>query len=55
MSNTKQDPAGKRNGNSADTGQPPKTTDTTLAAFIWKNAEDLWGDFRRSVATAESG
>lgn len=22
--------------------------DTTLAAFIWKNAEDLWGDFRHT-------
>lgn len=23
-------------------------TDTTLAAFIWKNAEDLWGDFKHT-------
>ena len=26
----------------------PKSTDTTLAGFIWKNAEDLWGDFKRT-------
>lgn len=26
----------------------PATTDTTLAAFIWKNAEDLWGDFKHT-------
>lgn len=26
----------------------PKAGDTTLAAFIWKNAEDLWGDFRHT-------
>lgn len=26
----------------------PKTSDTTLAAFIWKNAEDLWGDFKHT-------
>jgi type I restriction enzyme M protein len=30
------------------TGDAPKSTDTTLAAFIWKNAEDLWGDFRHT-------
>lgn len=28
--------------------EAPKPTDTTLAAFIWKNAEDLWGDFRHT-------
>ncbi|MFJ2995693.1 N-6 DNA methylase [Pandoraea sp. NPDC087047] len=26
----------------------PSSTDTTLAAFIWKNAEDLWGDFKHT-------
>lgn len=26
----------------------PNSTDTTLAAFIWKNAEDLWGDFKHT-------
>lgn len=26
----------------------PTASDTTLAAFIWKNAEDLWGDFRHT-------
>ena len=26
----------------------PTSTDTTLAAFIWKNAEDLWGDFKHT-------
>jgi type I restriction enzyme M protein len=30
------------------TGDTPKPTDTTLAAFIWKNAEDLWGDFKHT-------
>lgn len=25
-----------------------KRVDSTLAAFIWKNAEDLWGDFRHT-------
>src|SRR3954454_896668 len=25
-----------------------KSADTTLAAFIWKNAEDLWGDFKHT-------
>lgn len=28
--------------------ETPKSTDTTLAAFIWKNAEDLWGDFKHT-------
>jgi len=27
---------------------PPKPSDTTLSAFIWKNAEDLWGDFKHT-------
>ena len=26
----------------------PNVSDTTLSAFIWKNAEDLWGDFRHT-------
>lgn len=26
----------------------PKASDTTLGAFIWKNAEDLWGDFKHT-------
>lgn len=26
----------------------PKVSDTSLATFIWKNAEDLWGDFRHT-------
>lgn len=25
-----------------------RVSDTTLAAFIWKNAEDLWGDFKHT-------
>lgn len=29
-------------------GEAPKVGDATLAAFIWKNAEDLWGDFRHT-------
>lgn len=28
--------------------ETPKASDTTLAAFIWKNAEDLWGDFKHT-------
>lgn len=26
----------------------PSTSDTLLASFIWKNAEDLWGDFKHT-------
>lgn len=26
----------------------PRPSDTTLSAFIWKNAEDLWGDFKHT-------
>ncbi|MEW9584014.1 N-6 DNA methylase [Paraburkholderia sp. DGU8] len=32
----------------ATSAEAPKTSDTTLAAFIWKNAEDLWGDFKHT-------
>lgn len=28
--------------------EAPKPGDTTLSAFIWKNAEDLWGDFKHT-------
>lgn len=35
-----------RNGQRETTA--PKATDTTLSAFIWKNTEDLWGDFRHT-------
>ena len=28
--------------------QNTKPSDTTLASFIWKNAEDLWGDFKHT-------
>ncbi|RIJ00927.1 SAM-dependent DNA methyltransferase [Achromobacter sp. K91] len=28
--------------------EAPKASDTILAAFIWKNAEDLWGDFKHT-------
>lgn len=28
--------------------EAPKPSDSTLAAFIWKNAEDLWGDFKHT-------
>ncbi|WP_223616397.1 class I SAM-dependent DNA methyltransferase [Pseudomonas sp. BF-B-30] len=31
-----------------NTIEVPKSSDTTLAAFIWKNAEDLWGDFKHT-------
>lgn len=33
---------------STSVSEAPKPTDTTLSAFIWKNAEDLWGDFRHT-------
>lgn len=26
----------------------PNVSDTVLASFIWKNAEDLWGDFKHT-------
>jgi type I restriction enzyme M protein len=26
----------------------PRPTDTTLSAFIWKNADDLWGNFKHT-------
>lgn len=28
--------------------ETPKASDTVLASFIWKNAEDLWGDFKHT-------
>lgn len=28
--------------------ETPKSSDTVLASFIWKNAEDLWGDFKHT-------
>ncbi len=28
--------------------QAPKPTDTVLASFIWKNADDLWGNFKHT-------
>ncbi len=28
--------------------EAPKASDTVLASFIWKNAEDLWGDFKHT-------
>lgn len=34
--------------NVAASADAPRPTDTTLSAFIWKNAEDLWGDFRHT-------
>ena len=34
--------------NVATLSDVPKPSDTTLAAFIWKNAEDLWGDFKHT-------
>ena len=30
------------------TTEAPKASDTILASFIWKNAEDLWGDFKHT-------
>jgi type I restriction enzyme M protein len=32
----------------AETGKTPVVKDAILASFIWKNAEDLWGDFRHT-------
>lgn len=34
--------------NTQATTEATKPTDTTLSAFIWKNAEDLWGDFKHT-------
>lgn len=34
--------------NTSTSAEVPKISDTTLAAFIWKNAEDLWGDFKHT-------
>lgn len=34
--------------NDRPAAEAPKPGDTTLAAFIWKNAEDLWGDFKHT-------
>lgn len=36
------------NKTSANAVEAPKITDTTLASFIWKNADDLWGDFKHT-------
>lgn len=33
---------------SAPAPEAPKASDTVLASFIWKNAEDLWGDFKHT-------
>lgn len=39
-----------KNGNTTSTApaEAPKASDTVLASFIWKNAEDLWGDFKHT-------
>ena len=37
-----------KNGNDKTVAETPRVTDTTLASFIWKNAEDLWGDFKHT-------
>lgn len=37
-----------KNAKSAPTAEAPKASDTVLASFIWKNAEDLWGDFKHT-------
>jgi type I restriction enzyme M protein len=36
------------NGTTSSAPGAPKASDTVLASFIWKNAEDLWGDFRHT-------
>lgn len=36
------------NGKTPITAEAPKASDTVLASFIWKNAEDLWGDFKHT-------
>jgi hypothetical protein len=41
-------PEGKLPLDHATSGETPKASDTTLAAFIWKNADDLWGDFKHT-------
>ncbi|MCL7713215.1 type I restriction-modification system subunit M [Stenotrophomonas mori] len=39
-----------KNGKTTSTApaEAPKASDTVLASFIWKNAEDLWGDFKHT-------
>lgn len=37
-----------QNDNITAPAEAPKVADSTLAAFIWKNAEDLWGDFKHT-------
>lgn len=34
--------------NTVSSIEATKASDTTLSAFIWKNAEDLWGDFKHT-------
>lgn len=46
MTKSKQSAVGRNDKSVATEAQ--KTSDSTLAAFIWKNAEDLWGDFRHT-------
>lgn len=46
MSNSKATPT-ERDTRTATVGAP-NASDTTLSSFIWKNAEDLWGDFKHT-------
>ena len=32
----------------AKSQEPENASDTTLSAFIWKNADDLWGNFKHT-------
>lgn len=34
--------------NASPQADAPKASDTVLASFIWKNADDLWGDFKHT-------
>jgi len=44
---SKQNAEAARNA-TAPAPEAPRATDTTLSTFIWKNAEDLWGDFKHT-------
>ena len=44
---TRTQPSVAERGN-ASPAESQAPTDSTLAAFIWKNAEDLWGDFKHT-------
>lgn len=48
MNRTKNSAAIRGNARYELAPEASRPTDTTLSAFIWKNAEDLWGDFKHT-------